>query len=248
MNIWRNISWANGEEFVHEVRMQMQQPPVFWNLAPFGEVTAQETELVARGFAVRRRSESHTLEIEFTGLERLDEEGTNLLRAVAVAEDQRELFPAELPLRSGVTLEFGTQVPVRPVIPVPPVTAESIPVVGPGGRAVVYTTTRGFSGDLTIRRRLNSSPGFWRAPNEIVARLKCDCPGSPSHVYLRMAFGYFELSKYELQSIMRPVFVFSVEQPQDIEGRWPGWQLTIVEPATMSPKVDLDDGLGLWVD
>lgn len=223
------------------------EAPVFWELAT--EIAADMPERLERalagytGIAMRRRTDSLALEIDFPRDYRdmVTRREANPLAAVAALEDEgRALAAPTEPLASGVLSELETEVPSGADA------NRRLPAIGPGGRAVAFQRTGGIAADVVIRRRLRGVPGTWRWHYDILRRLWCDCPETPPAFRVRAAFGYFELSKYEPQHLLRPVFLFSLEQAQDENGRWPGWMTTLVEPATTAPGIALDDGLGLW--
>jgi hypothetical protein len=82
----------------------------------------------------------------------------------------------------------------------------------------------------------------------LVRALGEDFMGMEEEPAVRTAFGYFELSKYEMQSLMRPVFLFAIEQGQDPEGRWPAFQRIVVSAATTAGGLDSSEGLGMWAE
>jgi hypothetical protein len=106
--------------------------------------------------------------------------------------------------------------------------------------------------DVTIRRRIRPEQGKWRRTREILRPLEQvlgeDFAGADEQPTVRAAFGYFELSKFEAQSLMRPVFLFAIEQEQDPEGRWPGFQRIVLSPATTAEELDDAEGLGIWAE
>jgi hypothetical protein len=230
------------------------KPPVFWELVLPLERVAHSEEVGP----VRRRSDSNTLEIAFPmeteeAVERdrgrLVQEFEGMVRRHAEAEDVRELHATEGPLPAGVGFELESRVPVTVVGD----KGSMLEVIGPGGRATAFRGARGMTGaDVTIRRRSGAGPGIWRRLHEIMRPLEQaldeDFTGTEEEPSVRAAFGYFELSKYEPQSLMRPVFMFAIEREQDPDGRWPGFQRIVVSAATTAREINDSDGLGMWAD
>jgi hypothetical protein len=243
MTIWREFPWSAIDAYLRD--FMWGEAPAFWEL---------ETESAAEGrgerllfgnseVSVRRRTDSLALEIQFPRRYRamVSQPEGNLLAGIASAEDEgRVLMTSEEPFASGVVVELETDVPSGSDA------ERRLPAIGPGGRAVAFERADGLAADVVIRRRRRWLPGSWRSGADIAARLHCACQGIPPDFRTRAAFGYFELSKYERQRLLRPVFLFSFGQRQDEDGRWPGWMTTVVEPATVGPGISLDDGVGLW--
>jgi hypothetical protein len=230
-----------------------QEPPVFWVLVHSGENLARFDEVGP----VRRRPDSNTLEIDFpseTGYAGRDDrtlfqEFEGMVRRYAEAEDEREFRATEGPLPAGVGFELGSRVPVAEG----GARGTMLEVIGPGGRATGFRGARGMTGaDVTIRRRNRAESGIWRRLDEIMRPLGRalgeDFVGMKEEPTVRTVFGYFELSKYEVQSLMRPVFLFAIEQGQDPEGRWPGFQRIVVSSATTLGELDSSEGLGMWAE
>jgi hypothetical protein len=230
-----------------------QEPPVFWVL-----VHSRENLARFEGVGpVRRRSDSNTLEIDFpseTGYalgkdyRTLFQEFEGMVRGYAEAEDKRDFRATEGPLPSGVSFELDSRVPVAQGSK-----GRMLEVIGPGGRATAFRGARGMTGaDVTIRRRSRAEGGMWRRLDEIMRPLELalgeDFISMEEELTVRTAFGYLELSKYEVQSLMRPVFLFVIEQEQDQEGRWPGFQRIVVSSATTAGGFDLSEGLGIWAE
>jgi hypothetical protein len=228
-----------------------QEPPVFWVLAHSRENSAR----IEEAGPVRRRLDSNTLEIDFpseTGYAFGQEDRAlfqvfeSMVRRYAEAEDEREFRATEGPLPAGVGFEIESRVPVAQGG-----RGTMLEVIGPGGRATAFRGTRGMTGaDVTIRRRSRAERGIWRRLDEIIRPLEQalseDFTGMEEEPMVRTAFGYLELSKYEAQSLMRPVFLFAIEEEQDPEGRWPGFQRIVVSSATTAGEFDLSEGLGIW--
>lgn len=233
--------------FVEQWRLH--EPPVFWVLANVQE----DVFRFDAGGPVRRRTDSNILEItfplstQFAGEQdevNLAGELEDTVRRYAVAEDRRDYHAAEGQLPPGVSFELESRVPATERVGGP-----MLQVLGPGGRATAYSGVRGMtSADITIRRRSKSQNGRWRRLSEILRPLELALGETGDRPTIRTAFGYFELSKYEEQSLMRPVFLFAIEQEQDSEGRWPGYQQIVVTSATTAGTIDESEGLGMWVE
>jgi hypothetical protein len=81
----------------------------------------------------------------------------------------------------------------------------------------------------------------------MLARIREELRGVDVACDILAGFGYFELSKYEPQSWLRPTFVFSIDlQPGNRS--FPSSRFTIVEPATEGCGIGLEEGLGSWTD
>ena len=229
------------------------EPPVFWGLVPPHERVVRFEEFGP----ARRRSDSNTLEIAFpqeAGFaaerddRRLVQEFEGMVRRYAEAEDERNLRATEGPLPAGVGFELESYVPATEAR-----SGTMLGVIGPGGRATAFRGARGITGaDVTIRRRTTAERGTWRRLHDIMLPLQQalveDFTGTNEDPTVRAAFGYFELSKYEPQSLMRPVFLFSIEQEQDPDGRWPGFQRIVVSAATTAGELHESEGLGMWTE
>jgi hypothetical protein len=89
----------------------------------------------------------------------------------------------------------------------------------------------------------------WREPPEVSEALRAKlAEQGPSRDIAKIyaTLGYFELSKYEAQRWLRPVFLLFVERIL-VEDARVQWQSTLAEPATTSAEVPLDEGLGSWI-
>jgi hypothetical protein len=231
------LSWEKLETFVKEY---MTGPaPVFW-LLDTDRFLRRDQIVADQGFDVRRYVGAGVFDVSFA------ERGLNFSNefvATLLGGEARGLFRNYESGYSGVNFIIETEVPRSSRSDSP------LPVLGPGGRIVVFGDDRGGSAEVTVRRRLDTKEGSWRDPDEITARLRLlyynDNNPAP---LLRAAFGYFELSKYERQKLMRPVFVFALEQPQNEERGLPGWRTTTVEPATVSPDFTLEEGIDNWME
>jgi hypothetical protein len=249
----RHLKPIPVKEAGHFLARQMRsEPPLFWGLV-LPEEGGARSEEVGRA---RRRPDSGTLEITFPldagfAFERDDkmfvQEFEGLVRRYAEAEDERDFPVTEGPLPAGVGFELESRVRVTEG------KGPLLRVIGPGGRATAFRGARGMTGaDVTIRRRSRAERGVWRRLPQILRPLEQalgeEFMGAEEEPTLRAAFGYFELSKYEAQSLMRPVFLFAIEHEQDPDGRWPGYQRIVVSAATTAAKLDESEGLGTWAE
>lgn len=126
---------------------------------------------------------------------------------------------------------------------------EDVPVVGPGGRLTVYRTSRNgergwLQADLVVRPTARPISSSWRPASEILRQWEIRYSETPEPLKVSAAFGYFELSKYERQTWLRPALVFDVGQPGS--ERSVAWQESLVLPATTSSEISLSEGLGSW--
>jgi hypothetical protein len=244
MIVWHNLSDGNSWNKVTTFLSTSMTgvPPVSWRtLLP--SVPLKPVPILIANVTAVRRPDSGALELQF----QKDISPADALTMAIFAEDPERQTSARVePLPSGVLLILETSLPSQPV---PSEEPPDLLSIGPGGNAIAFYTGDAILADVTVRTRLDSIPGNWRQSADIMARLRCECPGgTPAGLDMQGAFGYFELTKYERQTLIRPVFLFSVTQPQAADGQWPGWQITIVEPATTSTEVPLDEGLGSWAE
>jgi hypothetical protein len=245
----RHMERIPAKELGLFVAQQMRlNAPVFWRLVPPLEGVVHFEQV---GEAARR-ADSNTLEVSFpTEVSNAIEVGRrisqeDIVRRYAEPEDPRNFRVTEGAMPSGVSFELESDVPTDDGA-----NGTLLRVIGPGGRATAFSGVSGLTGlDVTIRRRGRAERGVWRRRNEIMRPLEqvlADEFGAiEDRPTTRAAFGYFELSKYERQILMRPVFLFVIEQDQDPEGRWPGFQRIVVSPATTAGDFNDSEGLGMW--
>jgi hypothetical protein len=235
--------WVEGghiERFIEQTMGGM--PPVFWSVDQ--DLERYEDLRRLRDYYgndnVRLRSESSALEIKLDGERSFNSE---IAEAIILGLDSRliELQTERLP--SGVSLIVQTQVPQDRD------NVTYLDAIGPGGKALLFETASRRAVDITVRRRGYAFEGRWRDRFEILHRLNCDCGNYYNRFpefMVKAKFGYLELSKYESQTVLRPVFLFVITQDQGGDGSWPAWRSIFVEPATTSPEVSLDEGVGSW--
>jgi hypothetical protein len=113
---------------------------------------------------------------------------------------------------------------------------------------MVASVSRGLEVHPVFRRRSNPLVSHWRSEEEINSwisrRIQSAADGLPI-TGLRMAFGYFELSEYERQDIMRPAFLVAVDV-RDPSDRQTLWTSVVVEAATEASNYSIGAGLGDW--
>lgn len=204
----------------------------------------QVPPILKMDLTAKRRSDSGVL--DFSIPSRIaTASGENLLidivRAAALNEDPRKLERVVEPSSSIVAMEFTSSIGNSLV------GAKNTPVVGPGGRAIVYRLTDGsLVSEVVVRRREGEIPSRWKDIGDIVRRVNEISVGAET-LSISSTYGYFELSKYELQLVMRPAFIFVIDGYSTPAGA-PDWRQTVVEPATYSSRVSDEEGLGTWIE
>jgi hypothetical protein len=113
--------------------------------------------------------------------------------------------------------------------------------VGPGGRVRVSRWAEQWTVDVSVRGRDDAVQSYWRDPTVVASGALAALREAPPDTRLRVAFGYYEASKYERQEWLRTAFVFLLDRHAVNEG--PRWRVAIVERATDSD--DLPPGAGL---
>jgi hypothetical protein len=154
----------------------------------------------------------------------------------AVQEDSRILVPLPETRSEVIAAEWESRI------------AElGLPVIGPGGRILIAHEATGTTAEAVIRKRGETVFSRLRSTDDLIASLSRRIAQHPdgSASIVEAAFGYFELSKYERQDWLRPVFMVSIEItiPGDERIRWVE---TIVEPATEADGLGPAEGLGSW--
>lgn len=124
---------------------------------------------------------------------------------------------------------------------------ETIPVIGPGGYVAVHDTEDGFQMDIVTRRRGQPISSKWRdsasVADEVYRGFEIDGWEIEADD-IKVDFGYFELSKYEQQSILRPAVMAILDIAADESGV--PYRFVSVAAATESTQVANHDGLGNW--
>jgi hypothetical protein len=152
---------------------------------------------------------------------------------VASEADARDFNPVRASSSDTIVAEFRTFL-----------SRAQLPVLGPGGRVTVYREPENLHADVVVRSTLNPITAQWRPIGEIVQRVRTRLE-EHKYTQIHAGFGYFELSKYDRQSWLRPAFVFLL----DIEfsaNRNISWRETIVEAASTTSELGDFEGLGAW--
>jgi hypothetical protein len=186
---------------------------------------------------VNRRRDSGVLEIRFNRTERR--------RAVDLAQTAMAIARDEDPQRNFSELrrahEESQFLVARTLI-------GSLPVLGPGGKVLIQDSDAAFMADITIRRRRLQAiaSGEWNDPELLYRSLTTEFGDFPTNVEIDARLGYFELSKYDDQSLIRPVFMFLVRPHDELsEKGYVAWEIVRVQPATLNKLVAEREGLGV---
>ncbi len=229
---------------VRETVQLLSPPPPLFRLAERLDVPIPQ-RIHRAGTLINRRSDSGVIEIKTPGirLSAMAESAATLEQTiiqVAAFEDQRTLQA------NAIAAAIGKQGRVQTLVNLPE-NNRAVAVLGPGGAIIGSDGADGLEIAVVIRHREQSLPSTWRKPEAVIEELFTGfgIPGSdisPSDVRLR--FGYFELSKYDRQSTMRPVFLAVLDLKADETGV--PYRFVAVAAATNAPGVAADEGLGSW--
>lgn len=121
-----------------------------------------------------------------------------------------------------------------------------LPVLGPGGGALMVAGAKRVYGTLTVRRRVGERPSEgWTAPGALSERVA----GARAEVELFAELGYFEASARERQRVLRPVVMVVLEHEADPEQELDvGWRRLLIEPATDLAELPASAGIDLWYE
>jgi hypothetical protein len=228
---WNALDAADLEDWMRAHRADWPHLPIYQLSDPREAIEAfAPTEFLANGIRVGRAPESGVLLVDVLAGAMIQAEDahaqfSDAVLALAREEDERSFLPPS-------QLYVGAEEHATRLLDLP------IDVVGPGGRVIVETASHA---DVVIRRRESAIQSDWRSAGATLRR----APGLlrfDGRIWGR--FGYFELSKYELQLHMRPVFLFVIDRPQTEET--PGLRTSVVIPATTARDLEDDVGLGSW--
>jgi hypothetical protein len=189
------------------------------------------------GDFVTVRPDSGTLDFDFGPIE-LDDWIAFLGAALEAVDPERRLYQWED--LSEEELGASAEHP-RAVVEEYLTSINGVSAVGPGGRITTYRHGGRISAEISVRGRRHGISSSWRHPTEIAAEAVAAFEEAPSGTRLRVAFGYYEASKYERQEWLRPAFVFLLDRPETEDG--PRWRVAFVERATESDELPPTAGL-----
>jgi hypothetical protein len=162
------------------------------------------------------------------------------IRSILEEEDDRRIdefrFPDEFVAQTG-----GVIATTRIATP----DGEVMPVLGPGGRVVFHETADGLQFDIVVRRRGKWLESRWRRPDRLAGALLDGLGlGAEDQPFAKInaTLGYFELSKYEAQRVIRPVFLAVA----DVFLEAVAVRSVTAVAATTGINIELSEGLGAW--
>ena len=243
---WHDLTWATLPYWISQMTVFFDSPMILQVGAPEAGVVNQVSNPTNIYF--RHHSASGTLDV------RLDQSETHALRQslqtilslAAAIDPQRRMLSSS----QGITDTIGADIAT---------TIDGWPMVGPGGRITFYDCRDHIDVDLVVRKRIKPILSSWRSPEEIAEDLRIKASrqatlGESSTIYGTL--GYFELSKFEAQSWLRPAFLFYVTRSADVEATpLEGTATrnisvtrssTVAVAATSSAAIPLEAGLGSW--
>jgi hypothetical protein len=209
------------------------------DLPPLDSIVANFRTL---GFTAERRRDSGIIEArtqQENNSRRMSPQVVEAVVSAASDEDSREYlhdFDADVPpetLAERQFLSFHTELD------------SGVPVIGPGGRVSMFRTSTSIWIDITVRQKSATYSSRLRELRNICQPYRDEFAGWEKQVEVEPLFGYFELSKYETQLFLRPVFVFIFSVSASAEGAV-SWQTVRVEPATLRDEIPPRAGLGHW--
>jgi hypothetical protein len=203
------------------------------------EVHTEREQMRFRGLEMRvnRRPDSGVLEIRFDRSQnRTVVDPSQTAIAIAREEDPERKF---LELRRD---HEGSEFQVSRTL------IESLPVLGPGGRVLIQDSDAVFMADITVRSRepQDIASEQWNDPKSVFRSLTAEFGDYRDYLEIEARLGYFELSKYDAQSLIRPVFMFLIQShSKSSEASYVAWETTRVHPATLNKSIAEREGLGV---
>lgn len=212
-------------------------PPMFRVPTPAVQLARDQKRYSDPDMRVSRRSDSGVLEIRFEKNEsrRVIDPALTAI-SIAHEEDPERKF---LELRRD---REGSQFQVSRT------SIESLPVLGPGGRVIIRDSDAVFMADITVRSRdfKGVASEGWNDPGLVYQALTNEFGDYGRHLEMKPRLGYFELSKYDVQSLIRPVFMFLIQvRHKSPRGTYVAWETTRVLPATINESIAEREGLGV---
>jgi hypothetical protein len=220
----------NVREWLLKTCSERELPPIFSFERPRTFEEAETASFLERGLRPSRQNLSGTLEVRVVSTEfALFRDPLSSIVEVAHQEDpRRAILPLQRPHEGSQFLVAHTRV-------------ESLPVIGPGGKILIQRSESSLTADITVRRRhLGAIPSEnWIEPDAIYRSLLSEFAGYEDAIDIEATLGYFERSKYHVQYLLRPTFLFVI-RPRDqgtAESR-SVWETTHIVPATWNPAVE----------
>jgi len=236
-NTWSSIS-KDGLDTWIATQMNRSPLPIFQVSTEAGPLP-KRLPLASTEVEIERRADSGIIEMRLSALREANVSPDTyqflqyVLRLAARTDPMRSFEPGRVSQSEAIYVEMRSRV-----------TQFGMPVLGPGGKVTIYREPESLQADIVIRSLLERTPSQWRESSEISRRVR-NKTAEHEHALIQGSLGYFELSKYDQQTWLRPAFVFIL----DIEfsaNRNITWRETIVESATTTTKISDAEGLGAW--
>jgi hypothetical protein len=110
-----------------------------------------------------------------------------------------------------------------------------VPVIGPGGKITLFQDRNRVLVDIVVRKRGVVVPSTPRDVTLILESIRREYAGWERYIEIKAEFGYFELSKYQRQRLLRPVYLFVINMAKE-DRPVVRWQTARVEFATKVSK------------
>lgn len=223
--------------------MRKEPPPIFRLAGPTDRGSLDMLGFTPEQFPFEvrrsRRPDSGILQLQFPSSRRFVEQSPALiiqaLARLASREERRSFLQVGESRSRLVLAQMASQL----------ADTGGLPVVGQGGRITLYGGSEWMEADVVVRKRIGWLPSTWRSAEQIFRRISQQIAGETGDVEVWAQFGYLELSKYERQLWLRPVFIFVLQGFGMQDFRVP-WQEAMVEVATVNEEIRGDEGLGSW--
>lgn len=242
---WRDLTWESLPDWISQ--MTVSPPPMILQVAAPGTGVVNQF-LNPTNIYFRHHSASGTLDVRLRQSENetWHQSVQTILSLAAAIDPQRRMLSSPQVVTGTIAADITT-------------TIDGWPMIGPGGRITFYDCRDHIDIDLVVRKRIMSIPSSWRSTEEITEDLRNKASreaalGESFTIYGTL--GYFELSKFEAQNWLRPVFLFYVTRSGDVEATpLEGTATrnisvtrssTVAVAATSNAAVPLEAGLGSW--